>query len=125
MLLIDMNLSPLWVVFLAARGVASVHWSTLGDPRATDATIMAFARSRGWVVFTHDLDFSALLAATGASGPSVLQIRAQDVLPAAIGEHVVRVLHAHAAAFDAGAIVTLDEATARIRILPLRPGPGA
>jgi predicted nuclease of predicted toxin-antitoxin system len=26
-LLIDMNLSPLWVSYLAAAGFASVHWS--------------------------------------------------------------------------------------------------
>lgn len=32
------------------------------------------------VAFTHDLDFSALLAATQATGPSIIQVRAEDVL---------------------------------------------
>ena len=61
-LLIDMNLSPLWVGFLASRGVEAVHWSTVGDPRAKDSTIMEWewARAGGYVVFTHDLDFSTL-----------------------------------------------------------------
>jgi predicted nuclease of predicted toxin-antitoxin system len=68
-LLLDMNLSPSWVGFLRESGVEAVHWSTVGDPRASDATIMAWARHGGYVVFTHDLDFSALLAATEATGP--------------------------------------------------------
>jgi predicted nuclease of predicted toxin-antitoxin system len=40
-LLIDMNLSPEWVVEFARHGLDAVHWSTVGDPRAADATIMA------------------------------------------------------------------------------------
>jgi predicted nuclease of predicted toxin-antitoxin system len=72
-LLIDMNLPPLWVRFLREAGFEALHWSTIGDPRATDATIMDWARHAGCVVFTHDLDFSALLAATEATGPSVIQ----------------------------------------------------
>lgn len=44
-LLIDMNLSPEWVGVLHRRGIASVHWSTIGDPRAADAVIMDWARA--------------------------------------------------------------------------------
>jgi predicted nuclease of predicted toxin-antitoxin system len=42
---------------------------------------MAWARENGHVVLTHDLDFGTLLALTRANGPSVVQVRAQDVLP--------------------------------------------
>jgi predicted nuclease of predicted toxin-antitoxin system len=73
----------------------------------------------GYVLFTHDLDFSALLAMTQERGPSVLQVRAQDLLPEAIGEHVVEVLGSHGDAFERGAVVTIDGTTARIRILPI------
>ena len=61
-LLIDMNLPPGWVRFLREEGFEALHWSTAGDPKATDAAIMEWARRAGHVVFTHDLDFSALLA---------------------------------------------------------------
>ena len=70
-LLLDMNLSPTWVRFMEENGFEAVHWSTTGEPTATDAVIMAWARDRGFVVVTHDLDFSALLASTEALGPSV------------------------------------------------------
>jgi predicted nuclease of predicted toxin-antitoxin system len=63
-----MNLSPGWVPFLREQGFEAVHWSTVGDPRATDSAIMRWALANGCVVFTNDLDFGALLAVSGARG---------------------------------------------------------
>jgi predicted nuclease of predicted toxin-antitoxin system len=118
--LLDMNLAPSWVVFLQAEGFEAVHWSTIGNPRASDLTIMEWARGAGYVVFTHDLDFSALLAAAETTGPSVVQIRTQDVLPEALGPAVVQILRTHAAALTRGAIVSVDSIASRVRVLPLR-----
>jgi predicted nuclease of predicted toxin-antitoxin system len=53
----DMNLSPLWVPFLASHGFEAIHWSTVGQPWAPDSEILAFAVDNGYIVFTHDLDF--------------------------------------------------------------------
>jgi predicted nuclease of predicted toxin-antitoxin system len=118
--LLDMNLPPTWVGFLQAEGFEAIHGSSVGELGATDAALMEWARHGGYIVFTHDLDFSALLAATQASGPSVLQVRTHDVLPSAIGQNVVQVVRTHAAALEGGAIVTIDEITARVRILPIQ-----
>ena len=118
--LVDMNLSPLWVGFLVNEGIEAVHWASVGDPRAEDAVVVAWAREHGYVVFTHDLDFSALLATTDATGPSVLQVRTQDVLPDAMGKDVLGVLREQSQALEEGAIVTLDKVSARVRILPIR-----
>jgi predicted nuclease of predicted toxin-antitoxin system len=74
-LLVDMNLSPRWVSFLAASQIESVHWSFVGAATTPDSEIMAYARAHGYVVLTHDLDFSAILAATQGTKPSVVQIR--------------------------------------------------
>jgi uncharacterized protein (DUF433 family) len=63
-LVVDVNLSP-WGLTCSPTTVGSaVHWSTIGDPRAKDRTVMAWARENGYVVFTHDLDFGMLLALT-------------------------------------------------------------
>jgi predicted nuclease of predicted toxin-antitoxin system len=118
-LAIDINLSPAWVELFRQHGYEAVHWSTVGDPRATDRAIMAWAREEGYVVFTHDLDFSRLLALTRASGPSVFQVRTEDVLPSTIGDFVLRALHQHGEALRAGAIVVLEAASSRARILPI------
>ena len=94
-LLLDMNLPPSWVEFLAGHGVDSAHWSTVGDPRVADSVIMAWAVENECVVFTHDLDFSVLLALSGAIGPSVLQVRTLDVTPESIGADVLQILDEH------------------------------
>lgn len=70
-ILIDMNLSPELVLKLREQGVSAVHWSTIGTAEASDAEILGWARSNGHVVLTHDLDFTAILAHTHASAPSV------------------------------------------------------
>ena len=115
-----MNLSPDWVKFLNSSGYEAVHWSERGDARASDATIMAWARANGYLVFTNDLDFGALLTTTESDGPSVLQVRTQDVMPAAIGSLVLGVLHEHRTALESGALITVDARRSRVRILPIR-----
>jgi predicted nuclease of predicted toxin-antitoxin system len=119
-ILVDMNLSPAWVPFLVDAGIEAVHWISVGDPGAPDHELMDWAREHGHIVFTHDLDFGTLLALVGATGPSVLQVRVLDLLPSAIGTNVVRALNQYADELDRGALVTLDGATARVRILPIR-----
>jgi predicted nuclease of predicted toxin-antitoxin system len=80
---------------------------------------MDYARENGLLVFTHDLDFGALLAQKQSRGPSVIQIRTQDVLPKAIGEMVIRALHAARHHLESGALVTVDPNRHRIRVLPI------
>ena len=116
---IDMNLSPRWVEVFMAAGLEATHWSALGDPRATDRSIMEWARSNGYIVFTHDLDFGAILAATQASGPSVLQIRAEKVLPEDAGDTVIAAIHRFQDELEQGALISVDPENARARILPL------
>jgi len=118
-LVIDMNLSPDWVNTLAGHGWPAIHWSTVGDPTADDAVIMDWAKSNGYVVFTHDLDFGTMLALTHATGPSVLQVRAQSTLPEDIGPIVIAALRKHDAELAAGALVVVDSKKSRIRLLPL------
>jgi predicted nuclease of predicted toxin-antitoxin system len=118
-LLIDMNLSPSWVEVLEQQGWETAHWSTIGDPRAPDEVIMDWARDNGYVVFTHDLDFGTLLAATRAQGPSVIQVRTQDIMPRSLGGRLVRLLQEYEPTLESGALITVDEIRSRIRILPI------
>jgi predicted nuclease of predicted toxin-antitoxin system len=87
--------------------------------------IMMWARDGGYVVLTSDLDFSAILATSGAAGPSVLQVRRQDLFPESLGAQVVRVLLDQSDALESGAIITIDESAARVRIMPIRKQSGS
>ena len=118
-ILIDMNLSPEWLPLLSSHGFDAVHWSRIGAPNSPDAEIMQWARTNGHVVFTHDLDFGVLLAHSHDGKPSVVQVRTQDVTPSHLGPVILSVLRAHETILSLGALITVDEARARVRILPL------
>jgi predicted nuclease of predicted toxin-antitoxin system len=119
-ILIDMNLAPRWQDFFAEHGIEAVHWSEIGLPTARDIEIVEFARDKNYIIFTHDLDFSALLSRTRRLGPSVIQVRTQDVTPKAIGNIVLAALNEHREEIDAGAIVSINSYNLRVRILPLQ-----
>lgn len=119
-LVVDMNLSPEWVSFLRKSDFEAIHWTALGSPSAPDSEIMRWARENGAVVFTHDLDFGILLAHTHGNGPSVIQVRAQDLSPRHLGGMVVSVLRTYGEVLQAGALVTVEEARSRVRILPIK-----
>ena len=119
-LLIDMNLAPRWVRVLADAGHDAMHWSEVGDQRASDTEIMAYALRHGLIVLTHDLDFGDILAATGGTGPSVVQIRSDDVRADTIAGQIVRALETCSNALAHGALLSVDVDRARLRLLPLR-----
>jgi predicted nuclease of predicted toxin-antitoxin system len=113
-----MNLSADGAPLLQQHGWSAVHWSTVGDPRAADREIMAWALANQHVVFTHDLDFGTALALSHAAGPSVLQIRGQDVLPDHMGFVVIAALRQHESDLAAGALIVIDAKRFRVRVLP-------
>ena len=119
-LLVDMNLSPTWIPVLHAAGHEARHWSAVGDLRAQDSEVMTWARQNGYMVFTHDLDFGALLAVTGAEGPSVIQIRTTDVTPEAQSKRLLAALEQFKEHLENGALISIDESRARVRLLPLK-----
>jgi predicted nuclease of predicted toxin-antitoxin system len=118
-IVVDMNLSVEWIPLLEQAGWTAIHWSAVGDPRADDATIMAWASAHKHVVFTHDLDFGTALALTHTGEPSVVQVRAQRVLPEHIGPTVLAALKHYERELSAGALVVVEPAKSRVRVLPL------
>lgn len=91
----------------------------VGDPGASDQDIMNWAIAHQYVVFTHDLDFGTMLALSHESGPSVLQVRAEDILPGDLEASVVAALIQHETDLSSGALVVVDESRSRVRVLPI------
>ena len=118
-LLVDMNLSPRWAKVLQTAGHEAVHWSMLGAGNVTDVAIMTYAKNHDYVVITQDLDFGAILAATGGTKPSVVQIRSDELRPDAIAHSVLTALKQTEAELLVGALLTIDPCSARLRILPI------
>lgn len=120
-LLIDMNLSPTWTTVFERENWEAVHWSAVGSATAPDSEILEWAAANKFVLFTHDLDFGALLASRPRRGPSVIQLRSQETSPAKVGEVVVRAIWQMEEELKLGALITIDPPRARARILPLPP----
>lgn len=91
----------------------------MGAADASDRTLMQWALAHDHVVVTNDLDFSTILAATQRRKPSVIQIRADLLTPAAIGGAVLRAIAQTDRELVEGALVSVDPDRARVRILPL------
>ncbi len=79
-----------------------------------------YARANDYLVFTHDLDFGTILALTQAESPSVVQVRAQNILPSHLAITVIAVLRSNQESLEQGALIVVDEGRARVRILPLQ-----
>lgn len=118
-IVVDMNLSPSWVPVLRQAGHQVLHWREAGEPDAPDRLIMEWARIHGYIVFTHDLDFGAILAASQGLAPSVIQIRIQDVTPQTCSGILLDALARFQGYLEKGSLVTVDENRARVRVLPL------
>lgn len=117
-----MNLSPRWVDFLAAAGHEAVHWIDVGQPHAPDRELLEYAHTNGQIILTQDLDFGTLLAVGGLTTPSVIQFRAQAVLPTDVGEQLLAALDVASTHLETGALVTVDPIGHRVTVLPISIG---
>ena len=118
-LLLDMNLTPEWVDVLTEAGYDTVHWRSVGDPRAPDETIWDYAIEHELVIVTHDLDFGERLALTNAVAPSVVQLRSRGTFPMDAANALTRSLSRCELELESGALLVVDVAKERLRLLPL------
>ena len=118
-LLVDMNLSPRWMPALQACGVEAVHWSSVGSKDAPDTALLEYAAQNGYVIFTRDLDFGALLYASQQSSPSVIQLRDEQAQPESMAPVLAVALRQMRAELEQGAFLTLDAQRCRVRLLPM------
>ncbi len=120
--LADMGISPKTVHFLRNLGHEAVHLYEEGLERLEDPAILAKAREENRILLTHDLDFSELIAASGAHLPSVIVFRLRNMRPENVNRYLLNIIEQHREALIKGAIVSVTEGRIRVRTLPLRGG---
>jgi predicted nuclease of predicted toxin-antitoxin system len=118
-LLLDQGLPRSTVLHLSNAGIEAVHVGKAGYATASDAKILDFACQYGNIVVTLDADFHALLALSGAAGPSVIRIRIEGLGGAELANLLVTVLKVCKDDLNKGAMVSVTENGFRIRQLPL------
>lgn len=117
--LVDENMSRKWVRELKSQGHRAEHWLEVGKAAALDKLIMQRARVTSAIVLTCDLDFGDILAASGNSKPSVLQLRPGKMKADILMPSVLAAINKYSQLLQDGALLTIDLKKSRIRALPL------
>lgn len=118
-LLLDQGLPRSTVFHLSNAAIEAVHVGEAGLATASDAQILDFANQNSNIVVTLDADFHALLALSGATGPSVIRIRIEGLRGEGLAILLATVLKGCKEDLIKGAVVSVTESGFRIRLLPL------
>ncbi|MGE0431083.1 MAG: DUF5615 family PIN-like protein [Planctomycetota bacterium] len=118
-LILDQNVPPSIVIGLRDAGHEVERSSDSVPAHAPDRDVLALALERDAWLVTQDQDFGAMLAASGASAPGVLNLRLRINTPDAILARLLAVIATLEAQSAAPGIVTIEDQTARIRTLPV------
>jgi predicted nuclease of predicted toxin-antitoxin system len=118
-LLADLHISPRTVAFLRTLGHEVVRADAILAKTASDEEILAAARDSGRSVLTQDLDFSAIVALSGARTPSLITLRLGSSRVEHVNEVLERVLPQIEEDLVRGSAVTVEEGAIRRRALPI------
>ena len=120
--LADMGIALDVIAALRERGHDAIHLRERQLLRLPDDEIVRLAETELRVVLTHDLDFSRLFAITGASGPSLITFRLNDMRPANVTARLLNAMEFYQEDLQSGAAIFITDGAVRCRPLPIRPG---
>ena len=118
-ILIDSNLSPVWVEFLKSADIDSVHWWNIGAGDAPDSELLEWASAHNATIFTSDGDFPQMLALRRLSRPSVILLKTNERNPQGPGQQVIAACRTIAGRTEDGMVVVINERGTRVRNLPI------
>ena len=119
-LLPDQGLPRSAAIFLGDKGHDAVHVGDIGHGQSDDAVILVEARRQSRTVVTLDADFHAQLAATNATGPSVIRIRREGLRGKELANLIDTVIARCRVHIEQGAMLSVRATGIGVRKLPLR-----
>jgi predicted nuclease of predicted toxin-antitoxin system len=118
-LLADLHISPRTVQFLRSLGHDVTRVNEILPPTSNDQTVVKQAAQDTRAILTQDLDYSAIIALSGAKTPSLISLR----LSSSRIEHVNTVLEKILPQIEqdvlSGMIITVEDSRIRRRSLPI------
>ena len=104
---------------LRGLGFECIHVGEIGMGKAADDEILAWSLGKNAIVVTLDADFHAILAVTGARGPSVIRLRIQGLGAQAVVELIQNVLAGFGSDLERGSLVTVKARKITCHRLPV------
>ncbi len=117
--LADLHISPDTVGFRRQLGHDAVRVTDRLSASASDEAIISLAAEEQRCVLTQDLDFSALMALSGRTAPSIITLRLASARVDYVNDVLERALPQCAADVTAGSLITIEDHGIRCRSLPL------
>lgn len=117
--LLDQGLPLRAADFLRLGGEEAVHVSEIGMAKSTDELILDHAAKQNRIIVTLDADFHAILALSGAAGPSVIRIRVEGLTARPAADLIMKISGKFGSHLMNGCVISCDEEKVRLRKLPL------
>jgi predicted nuclease of predicted toxin-antitoxin system len=117
--LIDENLPPSFCAVLRQLGYQARHVNEVDLDNVPDEMIVLYAEKSGETIITNDLDFSRIMAKSGARLPSIVTFRLSALNLHIFEEICALNFERFSTAVDEGALISIDENSIRIRKLPV------
>ena len=108
-LLADVHISPMTVRHLNELGHDVVRVGEIMRSNAADREIVERAADDGRVVLTQDLDFSEIIALSGAQGPSLITLRLSDSRVGNVNRVLSTVLVQLESEISSGIVATVED----------------
>ena len=118
-LVLDQGVPHDAAALLRSLGYDCMHVGEIGMSKAADEEIVAFSLERNAVVVTLDADFHAILAVSGAQGPSVIRMRLQGLGAREVVEVVRKVLASFEDELKRGSLITVKALKTTCHRLPI------
>ncbi len=111
---------PSLAAVIIKSGHHAVHVRDLNMRGKRDEAIFTYAADNGFIIITHDLDFSRIHAYSGKSKPSVILFRIEPLTIERIAGLLLPNLNQLEADLMKGAFVVIENEQIRIRELPIK-----
>ena len=119
-ILADVHIRPTTVRYLNSLGHEAIRSSDILPEEAPDQEIIERAAASDRVILTEDLDFTDIIAISGATQPSLITLRLTDASADNVNRILAYVLPGLEDLVAAGIIATVGDERVRIRALPVR-----
>ncbi len=117
--LLNENIPPSLAPLLQKINWDASHVTQLGLNGRSDIYIVEFAIEKGFIIITHDLNYSRIVSLSGKDKPSILSFRLDKISVASLYNLVylnkIQLEHY----LQKGDLVSIDENGFRFRVLPV------